>query len=733
MEREDKTNLSVRQEIKTRNILFLVFIFLASTIIAIAFVSYQNFNSQHRLIIAHLRQRVAYTEALPFWYMVILVALTIVSMGMVIWYIYRRKHLIFYREQYNLIELFKESEARYRSLFEAAKDGVLMIDFDTGVILDVNPYLIELLGYSKPDFLKKKFWEVKVFKDATISKDKFLELQKQKFVRHECLPFQTKEGKNIFVECVSNTYSVGDKKIIQCNIRDITERKRLENELAQANEREYRTLIENLPQKVFLKNRNSVYISCNGNYARDLRIKPEEIAGKTDFDFFPKYLAEKYRADDKRVMDSGKTEDIEEEYVVMNGFLGGSQKTIINTVKVPVLDKEGKVVGVFGLFWDITERKQAQDKLYKSQQMFETIVNGITDAVMLITPDYKVVWANDASVKYSGLSGEEIIGKHCYSVTHKQQSHCKSIEHECPIRGILKTGHTKTALHTHIDNDGKQVFVEVTVFPIKDKDGEIVQFIYLQRDITERKKAEDERKYAEEMRAAVEMKSHFTSMVSHELRSPLGAIREGINLVLEGLAGDINNEQKGLLDTAKRNTDRLSRLINNVLDFQKIETGKARFDICKNNIGKLVSEVSESMGILVKEKGLELVIKVDDNIPEIDFDKDRINQVLTNLVNNAILNTEKGQVAIIVKNEANVAHVMVQDTGFGIRDEDMDKLFIAFEQLDSGKGKKKAGSGLGLAISKEIILGHNGKIWAESTIGKGSTFHFILPINERRV
>jgi PAS domain S-box-containing protein len=146
--------------------------------------------------------------------------------------------------------------------------------------------------------------------------------------------------------------------------QDITDRKQAEEALRQS-ENNYRTLLENLPQKIFLKDRNSVYISCNKNYAQDLGINPHEIVGKTDYDFFPKELADKYRADDKKIMESGKTEDIEEKYI-QDGTEG-----FIQTVKTPVKDNEGKIIAVQGIFWDITERKQAEDKIRKLNEELE--------------------------------------------------------------------------------------------------------------------------------------------------------------------------------------------------------------------------------------------------------------------------------------------------------------------------------------------------------------------------
>jgi PAS domain S-box-containing protein len=360
------------------------------------------------------------------------------------------------------------SEAQYRRLFETAKDGILILDAETGVIEDVNPFLIEILGFSHKQLVGKAIWEIGLFKDIASNKNKFIELKRQGYVRYEDLPLETADGKQIEVEFVSNVYTVDHRKVIQCNIRDITERKRKEREIE------------------------------------------------------------------------------------------------------------------------------------------------------------------------------------------------------------------------------------------------------------------------EELKETMKTKSNFTSMVSHELRSPLGVIKEGINLILEGLAGDVNDEQRDLLDTAKRNTDRLGRLINNVLDFQKMTSGKIGFDIRENDINEIVLEVNKAMSLLAKEKGLDLAVDVDDSIPKIWLDKDKIIQVLTNLVSNAIKYTEKGNITISTKQEDNTVHVIVRDTGMGIKAEDMQKLFQAFKQLDKTGDKKKGGTGLGLAISKEIILAHKGKIWAESEAGKGSSFHFILPIKERR-
>jgi len=230
----------------------------------------------------------------------------------------------------------------------------------------------------------------------------------------------------------------------------------------------------------------------------------------------------------------------------------------------------------------------------------------------------------------------------------------------------------------------------------------------------------------------VDMKSNFVSNVSHELRTPLKAIRESISIVLNGSAGQVNDEQKKFLTVSKKNVDRLARLINDVLDFQKLDAGKTKLNTHKNNLNEVVKEVYELMLQPAENKGLSFTMKLDSQLPEIKFDRDKIIQVLTNIVDNAVKFTEKGAVTITTSAKGNALYLSVQDTGLGIAEEDLLKIFNRFEQASDNKYKKTGGAGLGLSISKDIIRLHKGKIWAESEFGKGTTVWFLLPIIERR-
>jgi PAS domain S-box-containing protein len=236
----------------------------------------------------------------------------------------------------------------------------------------------------------------------------------------------------------------------------------------------------------------------------------------------------------------------------------------------------------------------------------------------------------------------------------------------------------------------------------------------------------------EQLKEAMEAKSQFVSMASHELRTPLTIIKEGIRLVLQGKSSQLNDKQKMLLGLAQRNVDRLARLINNILDFQKLDSGKIDFNIQDNDANEVVREIEETMATLANDEQLSLITELDESLPIVKFDRDEIMQVLINLVSNAIKFTDQGGVTITSAREGNTIRISVQDTGPGIKEEDLPRLFHEFEQLTDVGNRKPGGSGLGLVISKKIIERHSGKIWAESEYGNGTTFHLVLPVEERK-
>lgn len=254
--------------------------------------------------------------------------------------------------------------------------------------------------------------------------------------------------------------------------------RRLAEELLRKSERKHRMLIEHLPQKVFHKDKNSVYVSCNEMYARDLNITPDEIEGKTDYDFYPKDLADKYRADDKRVMESGQTEEFEEEYI------RNDQEFFVQTVKTPVRDDEGKVTGILGIFWDITERKNME----KTRTRLAAILETTTDFVGTTSKDGHVLYINKAGRTMLGIAGDEDVST--LKVSDLFPAWSDNLIQDgaipCAIKNDVWSG--ETAL---LCRDGREIPVSQVIIAHKNTIGAVEYLSIISRDISEQKRFED--------------------------------------------------------------------------------------------------------------------------------------------------------------------------------------------------------------------------------------------------
>jgi len=267
--------------------------------------------------------------------------------------------------------------------------------------------------------------------------------------------------------------------------------------------------------------------------------------------------------------------------------------------------------------------------------------------------------------------------------------------------------------------------VALAVSPINDKVGNVSGFLHLARDITEKKR------YEQRLRELDRMKSDFVSNVSHELRTPLTAIKGSADNMLDGITGPLNEKQTRYLTRMKSNADRLTRLINNVLDLSRIEAGKIDLKSAYLSLVTLAQEVAESIRPVATEKLISLEVASPDIGVTAWADRDKITQVLMNLVGNAVKFTPPhGKVTVAVnRNGDQWMQISVTDTGPGIPAEEAEKIFDRFYQIDQTGKQKARGTGLGLAISKVLVEMHGGKIWLTSEEGKGSTFSFRLPLS----
>jgi PAS domain S-box-containing protein len=366
---------------------------------------------------------------------------------------------------------------------------------------------------------------------------------------------------------------------------------------------------------------------------------------------------------------------------------------------------------------DITKSKTAERERQLAENKYRTIFENSAVSISLVDEQERLISWNKFTENLLGLDREDLYlrpVKSLYPEGQWQKIRALNIRQ----KGLQR--HLETKM---IKKNGRLIDVDVSLSVLKNPEGKIIGSIGVVSDITERKRAE------EELKEVMETKSQFISTVSHELRTPLASMKEAISIVLEEVSGKINKDQKNFLNIAQRNIDRLARLINEVLDFQKLSANKMKFNMHENDIREVVKDACHTMTLYAEKKKMKLAVKLDDDLPKARFDSDGIMQVLTNLISNSIKFTpENGQVSVSVQHKGEDLVIRVSDTGIGVPKENLPKLFAPFYQVHQS-GLQVKGTGLGLAIVSKIVTAHSGRIEVESEVGQGTTFTVFLPLD----
>ncbi|MFA5239406.1 MAG: ATP-binding protein [Phycisphaerae bacterium] len=377
---------------------------------------------------------------------------------------------------------------------------------------------------------------------------------------------------------------------------------------------------------------------------------------------------------------------------------------------------DGRPHAVFAVN-DITKSKTAERERQLAEDKYRTIFENSAVSITLVDEQEQLVSWNKFTESLLGMDKEDLYLKPIKSLYPEGQWQ--------KIRSLnLRQNGAQRHLESEIiKKDGSLIAVDVSISVLKNPEGKVIGSIGVVADITERKKAE------KELRETMEAKSQFISTVSHELRTPLASMKEAISIVLDEMAGKINKDQKRFLDIAQRNITRLARLINEVLDFQKLSANKMKLILEPNDISETVKDACHTMKLFAEKKKVKLSVKLDDDLPKAKFDNDAIMQVMTNLISNSIKFTpENGEVAVSARHKAEDLVISVSDTGVGVSKEFLTKIFDPFYQIHQ-PGQESKGTGLGLSIVNKIVIAHGGRIEVESELGQGTTFSVFLPLD----
>ena len=362
------------------------------------------------------------------------------------------------------------------------------------------------------------------------------------------------------------------------------------------------------------------------------------------------------------------------------------------------------------------------DEVTRGKAYIENLVENAADLIITTDLDDRILtWNRGAEVLF-GYNKDEVIGKHLSILLPQERVHeLAEMRAKVEISGALRDIEVRSKR-----KDGVMIYLSLSVSPIRDVEGRIIGFLRVAKDITEKKR------YERRLKELDKMKSDFVSNVSHELRTPLTAIKGSVDNMLDGLTGSLNEKQVRYLARIKSNTDRLSRLINDLLDLSRIESGRVEVRPTIVPLAALAEEVAEHLKALAAEKMIQIEVPSPDRGLTVWADRDKVTQILMNLIGNAVKFTpQEGKVTVAMeKNGIEDVRISVADTGPGILPEETNKIFVKFYQVANIEKQRPKGSGMGLAISKALVEMHGGKIWVESDLGRGSTFYFTLPAQQ---
>ncbi len=600
------------------------------------------------------------------------------------------------------------SQNKLANIIEFSLDGILVIDGE-GKIQLVNPAAENIFHRNEKELLGTHIGQ-------PLTTDRNCEIS-----------IIDDNNREVIVEMKVVKINWEEKAAYLATLRDITERKKLEDVVYHSRQM-LRKVIDNIPQRVFWKDHDFKYIGCNKPFAQDAHLdSPKEIVGKDDFELDWKASANLYRADDKYIMESNTQKiNFEEPQVRQKG-----EDLWVRTSKMPLHDANGEVIGVLGVYEDITEQK----KMIKELEFHATIFEELNDAVIATKNDkeFTITAWNRGAEKVYGWSKDEVLSQSSVKLLRNEFEGLDSKEF---LKRILEDGKYSGEV-IQCAKDGRRIYIESRLISLRDEQDEITGWIAVNRDITERKLEAERGKNLEAKMMQVQKLESIGILaggIAHDFNNLLMTILGNVDFALMEMAKE--NPAREFLKEIETASRRAAELTNQMLAY----SGKGKFVIEIIDLTKLIEEMEHLLSVSISKKAV-INPNLEPNLPPLEADPSQIRQIVMNLIINAseAIGDKSGIISISTGAiycdqeylestfsdfdlvEGLYVFVEVSDTGCGMTRETIERIFDPFFST------KFTGRGLGLAATMGIVRGHRGAIKVYSEPGKGSTFKALFP------
>jgi len=623
-----------------------------------------------------------------------------------------------------LYERIKNDESIFEFIQEGSLDGMWYWDLENPDNEWMNARFWEVLGYNPNEMPhSSSAWQNIINPDdlKTATDNFFKHCEDPKYPYDQIVRYTHKDSSTVWIRCRGMAIRDANGKPVRMlgAHQEVTAFKRAEESVLQQSGI-INSLLDGIPDIIFFKDKNGVYLGCNPHFAELVGKKREDIVGKTDYDFFDKETADFFRYHDNEMLKMLDTRQNNEWITYPDG-----RRVYADTIKTPYYNQNGDLIGILGITRDITDRYQIEQEI----RIFKIISDNAVEGKAIADLEGNIVYVNKFWAEIHGFTQEELAGKHL-SVFHTPQ---QLKEVEGALAALFKHGYFEPQDIGHVHRNGTEFPMLMSGTAINDSSGNPQYISATAIDITERKAAEQElinaKTELEKRKLQLENSNKeleaFSYSVSHDLRAPLRHINGYVDMLNKRFRDELPEKARQYLDIISTASQKMGTLIDDLLHYSRTGRQEVRKTVVDMNLP--VMEVIEELKSDAKERKINWEIS---KLPKVYADCTLIKQVWSNLLGNAFKYTSKRQTAeitVVYKEDDKDFVFCVSDNGDGFDMKYVHKLFGVFQRLHSEA--EFEGTGIGLANVQRIVHKHNGRVWAESKQGEGAKFYFTLPKN----